>query len=68
MGLTTITTQEGIFGESKKRAVGITSKNAKTERQMLEAKHNFQYFLLRQKTPPVTKNMAAIMEIRNRAR
>ena len=29
-------------------------------RRMLEVKHNLQYFLLRQKTPPVMKNTAKV--------
>jgi hypothetical protein len=36
----------------------------KSKRQRLEAKHSLQYFLLRQKTPPVITNTAGIMTIR----
>jgi len=38
-----------------------TSKPERTRRSRAEAKHTFQYFLLRQKTAPVIENKAEII-------
>jgi hypothetical protein len=40
------------------------SRIIKSKRQRLEAKHSLQYFLIRQKTPPVIINTAGIMTTR----
>jgi hypothetical protein len=50
----------GLRYNHKKNIQGNIKINSvmKMWRQMLEVKHNPQYLLLRQKTPPVTKNAA----------
>jgi CRISPR/Cas system-associated endonuclease Cas3-HD len=50
----------GMSHNHKKNAQGKIKSNSvmKTWRRRLEVKHGLQYFLLRQKTPPVMKNTA----------
>ena len=53
---------------NKNKAGRRKTKIIKSKRKRLEMKHNLQYFLLRQKTPPVMKNTTAIMVNRLKAR
>jgi len=46
--------------QERKRRVEKISSVMRIWRRRLEAKHNLQHFLLRQKTPPAIKNTARV--------
>ena len=46
--------------QGKKKRLERSNSVMKIWRKRLEVKHNLQYFLLRQKTPPIMKNTAKV--------